>query len=161
VCLARVEDMPYADGLFDLVVCTDVLEHVLDLNVACSQMIRVTRDGGLLVVRVPYREELACYLSPALPYEFVHLRNFDEHGLTLLFEKIHRCEVVEVLKGDVVLPWAAPKCRLPVRGIGLMFRALAGAVRLLGRPAHRAFTAWAFDPPVINVVVRVRRPVPL
>jgi SAM-dependent methyltransferase len=158
VCLARVEDMPYTDGLFDVVVCTDVLEHVLDLNSACAEMLRVTRDGGHLIVRVPYREDLSCYLSPELPYEFVHLRNFDEHGLTLLFEKICRCQVVEVLPGDVVLPWAAAKCRLPVRGMNFMFRVLAGAVRLLGARAHRAFLKWAFDPPVINVVVRVQRP---
>lgn len=161
VCLARVEDMPYTDGLFDIVVCTDVLEHVLDLNVACAEMMRVTRDGGHLIVRVPYREDLSSYLSPALPYEFVHLRNFDEHALTLLFEKICRCKVVEVIPGDVLLPWAASKCRLPVRGIGFMFRVLAGVVRLLGRRAHRAFVRWAFDPPVINVVVRVHRSAPL
>ena len=155
VCLARVEDMPYTDGLFDLVVCTDVLEHVFDLQTACNQLLRVTRDGGHVVVRVPYREDLSSYVSPTLPYEYVHLRNFDEYGLTLLFERVFQCQVMEMVNGPTLLPWAVPKCRLPVRGIGFALRTLARAARLLGKSAQRAFLAWAFDPFDINVVIRV------
>ena len=29
VCYARIEDMPYKPDTFDVIVCTDVLEHVL------------------------------------------------------------------------------------------------------------------------------------
>lgn len=157
VCLARVEDMPYNDRLFDVVVCTDVLEHVFDLQLACNEVIRVTRDDGFLIVRVPFREDLACYLSPSLPYEYVHLRNFDEHGLRLLFEKIHGCEVVELINGPLLLPWVSLKCRLRVPGMRFLFRTAARAVGLLGDSVRRAFLNWAFDPSDINVVVRVRR----
>ena len=72
VCYALVEDMPYREGLFDLVVCTDVLEHVLDLNVCCAKMVSVLRKGGILIVRVPFRERLSSYLDVAYPYKYAH-----------------------------------------------------------------------------------------
>ena len=157
VCLSRIEDMPYTDGLFDLVICTDVLEHVFDMHAACTQLIRVVRNDGLLVVRVPYRENLACYLAPSLPYEFVHVRNFDEDSLTLLFEKIYRCKVIDMIKGPFLWPWVLPKCRLPLRGLGLMHRTVARFTRLAGQSVQKAFLEWAFDPPEINIVVRVKK----
>ena len=157
VCLARVEDMPYREGFFDIVVCTDVLEHVFDLDLAVRQILRVVRDGGVLVVRVPYREDLAYYRTGS-PYEFVHLRNFDEDELHMLFEKIHACTVLEMLKGPYDLRQSRPKChRLGGRPLRLGLRALGLLARGLGAGMARRYLEWMFDPVVINVVVRVRR----
>lgn len=92
---SRIEDMPYREGVFDLAVATDVLEHVLDLNRCTERILSVIKPGGYLIIRVPYREDLSPYLQPGLPYEFIHLRSFDEHSIRLHFEKIFRCEVLE------------------------------------------------------------------
>ena len=94
VAYARIEDMPYKDGLFDAIICCDVLEHVLDLNRCTEQMLRVLKPGGLLILRVPYKEELEVYLRDDLDYEFIHLRNFDVPSLRLHFGKIFGCEYV-------------------------------------------------------------------
>lgn len=88
VCLSKVEELPYEDEYFDVIVCTDVLEHVIDLNLAIKNIIRCLKPEGILIVRVPYREDLSNYLSDSYPYEYAHLRNFDENNLRLLFEKI-------------------------------------------------------------------------
>lgn len=156
ICLARVEDMPYADEFFDLVICTDVLEHVFDLYGACLQLLRVIRPGGILVVRTPYRENLASYLSANLPYDYVHVRNFDEDSLRLLFEKIHGSQVVEIMKGPLLMPWMSLRCSFPVPGLTRLFRIVAGVTRLAGKSFYEAFLGWAFDPSEINVVVRVK-----
>jgi len=103
VCYARVEDMPYSAGLFDLVVATDMLEHVPDLNLSCARMLHALKPGGRLIVRVPYREDLSPYLAPEYPYKYVHLRNFDEPGLRLFFERIMDCEWLEATKTGVYL----------------------------------------------------------
>jgi SAM-dependent methyltransferase len=95
VCLSRIEDMPYQDDYFDVVVTTDVLEHVIDLNLAIHRILSVVKHDGILIVRVPYKEDLSSYLLPSYPYDLVHVRNFDEHSLRLLFEKIFRREVLE------------------------------------------------------------------
>jgi len=93
VAFSRIEDMPYEDGFFDAVVTCDVLEHVIDLHACTTQILRVLKPGGHLIVRVPYKEDLKVYLQEGLPYEFIHLRNFDEHSIRLYFQKIHECKV--------------------------------------------------------------------
>ena len=95
VCMALIEDMPYKNDFFDIVVCTDVLEHVLDLNLAVTKILNTVKEDGILIVRVPYRENLSEYLNPDFPYQLVHLRNFDENNLRLLFEKIFKIKVLE------------------------------------------------------------------
>lgn len=95
VAFSRIEDMPYADESFDLVMVTDVLEHVFDLHHCTREILRVLKPGGALVIRVPYKEDLEVYLSEDLPYEFIHLRAFDEASLRLHFSKIFGMKFLE------------------------------------------------------------------
>lgn len=94
-CLSLIEDMPYQDDFFDIITCTDVLEHVLDLNLAVKNILRVLKPGGVLIIRVPYKENIAWYLSDDCPYEFVHLRTFDENTLKAIFSKIFPSTILE------------------------------------------------------------------
>lgn len=95
VCYALIEDLPYRDEVFDLIVSTDVLEHVLDLNRCCANILAALKPNGTLIVRVPYREDLSKYLVQGYPYKYVHIRNFDEFSLRLYFERVFGCRVVE------------------------------------------------------------------
>jgi SAM-dependent methyltransferase len=47
---ALLPDLPYEDGEFDVVCCTHVLEHIIDLNAAARELMRITRDRLLVVV---------------------------------------------------------------------------------------------------------------
>ena len=47
---ANLEDLPFADAAFDLVLCSQVIEHVLDADRAVSELARVLRPGGALVI---------------------------------------------------------------------------------------------------------------
>jgi SAM-dependent methyltransferase len=49
-----LEDIPHADGSFDLVLCSHVLEHVADDERAIAELHRVTAPGGELLVMVPF-----------------------------------------------------------------------------------------------------------
>ncbi len=95
VAFSRIEDMPYEDNSFDAVMACDVLEHVIDLEKCCKELIRVLRPGGTLVVRVPHLDDMAAYLNEDLPYEFIHVRSFDLPTLRILFGKIHGLKYVE------------------------------------------------------------------
>lgn len=95
VAFSLIEDMPYNDAIFDAVVACDVLEHVIDLNQCCEQLLRVLRPGGIIIIRVPNEDNLDVYLEPSLKYEFIHLRNFSLSGVRLLFEKIFGCKYVD------------------------------------------------------------------
>ena len=154
VCYARIEDMPYHEASFDAVVCTDVLEHVFDLHLCCSRILSVLRPGGLLVVRVPNRQDLAAYTDPAYPYQFVHVRNFDEHSLRLLFEKILKCEFLETAPGSY-WPWSDRlRWRLPLyKWTGLIERPML-ALRRLSPGAFRRLLPRLYYPDEMNIAVR-------
>jgi SAM-dependent methyltransferase len=47
------EQLPFEDGSFDLVTCQTLLIHVPDVATAISEMRRVTRPGGILIVAEP------------------------------------------------------------------------------------------------------------
>lgn len=111
VCFSLIEDMPYKNNIFDIVVCTDVLEHAIDLNLAIKKILGVLRKGGIIIVRVPYRENLEGYFDA--PYKYVHLRNFDEYSLRLLIEKVFDCVHIETtfsgyFIADQYIKWQIP-----------------------------------------------------
>jgi len=51
--VASVYDIPYPDDNFDMVTCTETLEHLQRPEDALKEMFRVLRPGGQLVVTVP------------------------------------------------------------------------------------------------------------
>src|SRR5438309_1650033 len=50
-----IEAMPFEDGSFATVICTEVLEHVPDPLMALAEIQRVLRPGGTLIGSVPAR----------------------------------------------------------------------------------------------------------
>lgn len=53
--LAACEELPYADGVFDLILSHEVLEHVRDDRQAAAEMARTLRPGGRAIIFVPNR----------------------------------------------------------------------------------------------------------
>lgn len=47
---ASLEQLPFGDGEFDLLLCTQVIEHVPDPGRAVAELARVLRPGGTLVI---------------------------------------------------------------------------------------------------------------
>jgi SAM-dependent methyltransferase len=88
--LANVEDLPFADRSFDVVISSQVLEHLPDgvLDRARSEMMRVARK--YLLVSVPYREALEvrfvrCGFCQHVFHPYYHCRSFTEKDLAELF----------------------------------------------------------------------------
>jgi SAM-dependent methyltransferase len=54
-CLqGSILDIPFAADEFDLVTCTQVLEHIKDEGRAADELVRVIRPGGHLLITVPH-----------------------------------------------------------------------------------------------------------
>lgn len=53
--LGDIEAMPFADGTFQAVLCTEVLEHVPDPHRALAEIYRVLAIGGVVIGSVPAR----------------------------------------------------------------------------------------------------------
>lgn len=50
-----IERTPFADASFDAVILADVLEHVADERQTLSEIYRILRPGGVLIVTVPHK----------------------------------------------------------------------------------------------------------
>ncbi len=153
-CCALIEDLPYESESFDVIVCTDVLEHVLDLNAACAEMLRILKPGGTLVARVPYREDLSSYLHPDTPYHFIHLRNFDESSLRLLFERIFNAKVCEFVMAGRTSPRSALGVAVPIPAGKAPLAVVLRGLRSVVGSVYRGLTPWRRRAIGINVVVQ-------
>jgi len=152
VCMSMVEDMPYRSELFDMIICTDVLEHVLDLNLACKKILGSLKKGGMLIIRVPYREDLSNYLASDYPYKYAHLRNFDENTLTLLFEQVFGCKMVECVVGVPVMQDSLLKFKLPAFIHRIVFFGIK-QMKSLNHDAYDFLRGMCYKPCVINCAV--------
>jgi hypothetical protein len=86
VCCA-VEYLPFRKGQFSFVVASAILEHVIDLKRCVNEIGCIMNQGNLLLVNVPYKEDLTPYNK--CKYEYSHLRSFDEITLIRLLEKFN------------------------------------------------------------------------
>jgi ubiquinone/menaquinone biosynthesis C-methylase UbiE len=80
LCIARAEALPFVDRSFDVVFSHEVLEHVDNDRMAVAEAVRVTRDGGYIVIFVPNRlfpfETHGCYFRGAYRFGNIPLINY-------------------------------------------------------------------------------------
>ncbi|MEK6963370.1 MAG: class I SAM-dependent methyltransferase [Nanoarchaeota archaeon] len=50
---ARAEELPFRDGVFDRATCNYAMYYTNRWQEACNEMMRVTKDGGLIVISGP------------------------------------------------------------------------------------------------------------
>ena len=75
--LANAENLPF-DRSFDVLVATDIVEHVLNVPNFLVSANWALKDDGILLVRVPYLEDMMGYSNFfGLPMHFTHLRTYD------------------------------------------------------------------------------------
>ena len=60
---ADIVNLPYASQTFDLVICSEVMEHIWDEQPAIAELKRVLKPGSYLAVSVPrYLPERICWI---------------------------------------------------------------------------------------------------
>jgi SAM-dependent methyltransferase len=77
VVVAFNEPWPLPDASFDVLLCSQVLEHVEDLGRTLTEINRVTRPGGVVCLTVPF-----IYNEHGAPHDF---RRFTAYGASALF----------------------------------------------------------------------------
>ena len=63
--LSLAAPLPFASATFDTVLCTSVLEHVHDAEAAVTEIARILKPGGRLIITVPF-----LYPTHEAPYDF-------------------------------------------------------------------------------------------
>lgn len=88
-CFYDGKTFPFAPGQFDSVIANEVLEHVFNPDEFLSELNRVLKRGGYLLITVPF-----VWDEHEQPYDFARYSSF---GLTHLLEK-HGFKVVKSQK---------------------------------------------------------------
>jgi len=71
--------LPFADNIFDSILCTEVFEHVEKLDDIINELYRVLKPGGRMIVTTPFM----C-MEHEMPYDF---RRLSFNGLSNLMKK--------------------------------------------------------------------------
>jgi len=93
--------LSFPDRTFDLVLCTELLEHLpaRSLPVACAEIVRVAKR--FVIIGVPYLQDLrvgrtVCNACGKVNPPWGHVNTFDESRLRALFAPL-RCERVQLV----------------------------------------------------------------
>lgn len=82
--VADVMALPFRDGVFDVVIASEVLEHLPSPTGFFRSAMRVIKPGGLLILTTPYKEviqySLCIHCNQPTPHH-AHLHSFDEHNI--------------------------------------------------------------------------------
>ena len=76
VVIKEAQPWPFAEGSFDMVLCTQVLEHASDVAFVLAEIHRVLAPGGLLVITVPF-----LYCEHGAPRDFRRFSRYETKRL--------------------------------------------------------------------------------
>lgn len=84
---ADARNLPFSESTFDIVVCLDVLEHIVEDQLATSEIFRVLKPGGRFLIAVPEDPKLWSAHDVAVNHirrysKFSLLELINESGLT-------------------------------------------------------------------------------
>ena len=77
------ENLPFRRGAFDVVIVSDVLEHLRHPELFVQRLSEIATPATRVIVHVPWREDLTPYSDSA--YEFTHLHRFTEYTFARLW----------------------------------------------------------------------------
>jgi SAM-dependent methyltransferase len=96
--------LPFANEFFDLVICNQVLEHTKEIFWIVSELTRVTKVGGKLIIGVPNLGSLHNRISllfgaqpPAIHVFGPHVRGYTVPGMTDFLERGGILKIKKVL----------------------------------------------------------------
>ncbi|TFG14380.1 MAG: class I SAM-dependent methyltransferase [Promethearchaeota archaeon] len=77
--------LPYKDGSFDFVCALDVLEHIKNDKLAISEISRILKKKGILIITVPHRMKFYTQQDKLIG----HYRRYEVDELFSVFSKFH------------------------------------------------------------------------
>ena len=78
---ANPVDLPFRDGAFDVVLCSETLEHIVNKEKTLSELLRVAKKA--VIITVPYKERL----EHSQQHGSGHQHRFDENSLNSVAAK--------------------------------------------------------------------------
>lgn len=101
--ISDIRSIPVPDGSFDVVLCTEVLEHVPYPTEAIREMIRVLKKGGTLIITAPFGS-----LTHFAPYHYS--TGFNSYFYRY-WMKEYGCSIRELSPNGNYFEWLAQELR--------------------------------------------------
>jgi ubiquinone/menaquinone biosynthesis C-methylase UbiE len=99
-------NLPYKSGSFDIVISSEVIEHVFNPEEFVKELSRVVKKGGSLIITTPYKEKLqyslCIHCNKKTPLH-AHIHSFDEKILAGLFKGVQHSKVEWETFGNKIL----------------------------------------------------------
>jgi ubiquinone biosynthesis O-methyltransferase len=95
------ENLPFADGVFDIVVCVDVLEHVKDVDRVLTEIRRVLRPNGIFLFDTINRTRLAAFVMVTIGENVLRLLPRGAHDPALFIPPVELARRLESAGFDV------------------------------------------------------------
>jgi SAM-dependent methyltransferase len=80
---ADAEHLPFQVGTFDVVIVSDVLEHLIEPQRLVDRLHQMSTPQTRIIVHVPWEEDISGYRDSG--WEFAHLRSFNDYSFATLF----------------------------------------------------------------------------
>ena len=87
------EYLPFRPGCFDVIIISDILEHLLNPQKLVDVLRTACRSTTRIIVHIPWEERLESYQGAK--YEFTHLRSFTAYRFAELWRGFHVKRVKE------------------------------------------------------------------
>ena len=127
--VSNIVSIPVSDESFDVILCSEVLEHIPDPVAAINEFSRILKPGGILLITAPF-----CSLTHFAPYHFASGLNrywYEEHlpamGINIIqitpngnwFEfigqEMSRARLVSRTYSSAFLGWLMLAASIPLR----------------------------------------------
>lgn len=78
-----IHQLPYDDDEFDIVVCSETLEHVPDIQTAVKELLRVSKNSVIISVPHESKETIEKNIKENIPHSHLHCLDVDSFDYTL------------------------------------------------------------------------------
>ncbi len=86
ICIqGDAEELPFRPGFFDVIILSDVLEHILSPEKTLDCLLKICTPETRIFVHIPWEEDITVYKDAK--YEFVHLRRFNSFSFCDLWKE--------------------------------------------------------------------------
>jgi len=88
--VADVFSIPFNENTFDIIIASEIIEHVIDPALFVKNLMHILNPGGTLMVTTPYKEKIRytlCVHCNKLTPMHAHIHSFDEKILTSLYKR--------------------------------------------------------------------------
>ena len=131
------QTLPFPDGTFDKIVCSEVLEHVIDDEQGVRELVRVLKDGGSIAVSVP------CHFPESLYWRISEAYHTNPGGHIRIYKEN---EMIDMLTRNDLEIYAV-RYKHAFHSVYWLLKCLVGVrdeQALLPRIYHK-FLAWEMD----------------